>query len=85
MSDYGHPITFGLSLYPSVDALGETRKLATDRTGTIGIIGAGHIGQELAHTAVSPRLARDQSLEAGPPDDDQHVKDPHNPLRLTPE
>src|SRR5258705_118437 len=28
MTDYGHPITFGLSLYPSVDQLGETRKLA---------------------------------------------------------
>src|SRR5258708_4855061 len=28
MTDYGHPITFGLSLFPSVDALGETRKLA---------------------------------------------------------
>jgi alkanesulfonate monooxygenase SsuD/methylene tetrahydromethanopterin reductase-like flavin-dependent oxidoreductase (luciferase family) len=28
MTDYGHPITFGLSLYPSVDQLEETRKLA---------------------------------------------------------
>ena len=28
MTDYGHPITFGLSLYPSVDQLGETRELA---------------------------------------------------------
>jgi alkanesulfonate monooxygenase SsuD/methylene tetrahydromethanopterin reductase-like flavin-dependent oxidoreductase (luciferase family) len=28
MTDYGHPITFGLSLYPSVDQLGETRQLA---------------------------------------------------------
>jgi alkanesulfonate monooxygenase SsuD/methylene tetrahydromethanopterin reductase-like flavin-dependent oxidoreductase (luciferase family) len=28
MSDYGHPITFGLSLYPSVDQLSETRQLA---------------------------------------------------------
>jgi alkanesulfonate monooxygenase SsuD/methylene tetrahydromethanopterin reductase-like flavin-dependent oxidoreductase (luciferase family) len=28
MTDYGHPITFGLSLYPSVDDLGETRELA---------------------------------------------------------
>src|SRR5260370_28539488 len=28
MTDYGHPITFGLSLFPSVDAFGETRKLA---------------------------------------------------------
>jgi alkanesulfonate monooxygenase SsuD/methylene tetrahydromethanopterin reductase-like flavin-dependent oxidoreductase (luciferase family) len=28
MPDYGHPITFGLSLYPSVDQLGETRQLA---------------------------------------------------------
>jgi alkanesulfonate monooxygenase SsuD/methylene tetrahydromethanopterin reductase-like flavin-dependent oxidoreductase (luciferase family) len=28
MPDYGHPITFGLSLYPSVDALSETRQLA---------------------------------------------------------
>jgi alkanesulfonate monooxygenase SsuD/methylene tetrahydromethanopterin reductase-like flavin-dependent oxidoreductase (luciferase family) len=28
MSDYGHPITFGLSLFPSVEALSETRKLA---------------------------------------------------------
>src|SRR5438105_4742111 len=28
MADYGHPITFGLSLYPSVDSLGETRQLA---------------------------------------------------------
>ena len=28
MTDYGHPITFGLSLYPSVDQLSETRKLA---------------------------------------------------------
>src|SRR6266851_8164353 len=28
MTDYGHPITFGLSLIPSVDALRETRKLA---------------------------------------------------------
>ena len=28
MTDYGHPITFGLSLYPSVDQLDETRELA---------------------------------------------------------
>ena len=28
MPDYGHPITFGLSLYPSVDQLRETRQLA---------------------------------------------------------
>lgn len=28
MTDYGHPITFGLSLYPSVDQLNETRQLA---------------------------------------------------------
>jgi alkanesulfonate monooxygenase SsuD/methylene tetrahydromethanopterin reductase-like flavin-dependent oxidoreductase (luciferase family) len=28
MTDYGHPITFGLSLYPSVDKLAETRQLA---------------------------------------------------------
>jgi alkanesulfonate monooxygenase SsuD/methylene tetrahydromethanopterin reductase-like flavin-dependent oxidoreductase (luciferase family) len=28
MTDYGHPITFGLSLYPSVDRLKETRQLA---------------------------------------------------------
>jgi alkanesulfonate monooxygenase SsuD/methylene tetrahydromethanopterin reductase-like flavin-dependent oxidoreductase (luciferase family) len=28
MTDYGHPITFGLSLYPSVDQLRETRELA---------------------------------------------------------
>ena len=28
MTDYRHPITFGLSLYPSVDQLGETRQLA---------------------------------------------------------
>lgn len=28
MTDYGHPITFGLSLIPSVDLLGETRELA---------------------------------------------------------
>jgi alkanesulfonate monooxygenase SsuD/methylene tetrahydromethanopterin reductase-like flavin-dependent oxidoreductase (luciferase family) len=28
MTDYGHPITFGLSLYPSVDLLPETRQLA---------------------------------------------------------
>lgn len=28
MSDYGQRITFGLSLYPSVDLLGETKKLA---------------------------------------------------------
>jgi alkanesulfonate monooxygenase SsuD/methylene tetrahydromethanopterin reductase-like flavin-dependent oxidoreductase (luciferase family) len=28
MADYGHPITFGLSLYPSVDQLSETRQLA---------------------------------------------------------
>ena len=28
MTDYGHPITFGLSLYPSVDGLSETRQLA---------------------------------------------------------
>jgi len=28
MPDYGHPITFGLSLYPSVDQLAETRVLA---------------------------------------------------------
>jgi alkanesulfonate monooxygenase SsuD/methylene tetrahydromethanopterin reductase-like flavin-dependent oxidoreductase (luciferase family) len=28
MTDYGHPITFGLSLYPSVDQLIETRQLA---------------------------------------------------------
>jgi hypothetical protein len=28
MPDSGHPITFGLSLYPSVDQLGETRQLA---------------------------------------------------------
>ena len=28
MPDYGHPITFGLSVYPSVDGLGETRQIA---------------------------------------------------------
>ncbi len=28
MADYGHPITFGLSLYPSVGGLGEARQLA---------------------------------------------------------
>jgi redox-sensitive bicupin YhaK (pirin superfamily) len=28
MTDYGHPITFGLSLIPSVDSLRETRQLA---------------------------------------------------------
>ena len=28
MTDYGHPITFGLSLYPSVELLTETRQLA---------------------------------------------------------
>ena len=28
MTDYGHPITFGLSLIPSVDKLIETRHLA---------------------------------------------------------
>lgn len=28
MTDYGHPITFGLSLYPSVDNLAETKRLA---------------------------------------------------------
>ncbi len=28
MTDYGHPITFGLSLYPSVDPLRETQQLA---------------------------------------------------------
>jgi hypothetical protein len=28
MTDYGHPITFGLSLYPSVDQLNEIRRLA---------------------------------------------------------
>jgi alkanesulfonate monooxygenase SsuD/methylene tetrahydromethanopterin reductase-like flavin-dependent oxidoreductase (luciferase family) len=28
MTDYGHPITFGLSLYPSVDQISETRQLA---------------------------------------------------------
>jgi alkanesulfonate monooxygenase SsuD/methylene tetrahydromethanopterin reductase-like flavin-dependent oxidoreductase (luciferase family) len=28
VTDYGHPITFGLSLYPSLDGLGETRQLA---------------------------------------------------------
>ena len=28
MTDYGHPLTFGLSLYPSVDQLSETRQLA---------------------------------------------------------
>lgn len=28
MTDYGHPITFGLSLYPSVELLDETRQLA---------------------------------------------------------
>jgi alkanesulfonate monooxygenase SsuD/methylene tetrahydromethanopterin reductase-like flavin-dependent oxidoreductase (luciferase family) len=28
MTDYGRPITFGLSLYPSVDQLEETRRLA---------------------------------------------------------
>ena len=28
MADYGHPITFGLSLYPSVAGLGEARQLA---------------------------------------------------------
>jgi alkanesulfonate monooxygenase SsuD/methylene tetrahydromethanopterin reductase-like flavin-dependent oxidoreductase (luciferase family) len=28
MTDYGHPITFGLSLYPSVDRLGENQALA---------------------------------------------------------
>ena len=35
MTDYGHPITFGLSLYPSVELLEETRQLAqaADATG----------------------------------------------------
>jgi len=35
MPDYGHPITFGLSLYPSVDGLAETRQLtkAADAAG----------------------------------------------------
>jgi hypothetical protein len=28
MGDYGHQITFGLSLYPSADLLGETKHLA---------------------------------------------------------
>jgi Luciferase-like monooxygenase len=28
MTDYGHPVTFGLSLYPSFDQLSETRELA---------------------------------------------------------
>jgi alkanesulfonate monooxygenase SsuD/methylene tetrahydromethanopterin reductase-like flavin-dependent oxidoreductase (luciferase family) len=28
MTDYGHPITFGLSLYPSLEHLAETRQLA---------------------------------------------------------
>jgi alkanesulfonate monooxygenase SsuD/methylene tetrahydromethanopterin reductase-like flavin-dependent oxidoreductase (luciferase family) len=28
MTDYGHPITFGLSLYPSLEGLEETRQLA---------------------------------------------------------
>jgi len=28
MTDYGHPITFGLSLYPSVDGIHEARQLA---------------------------------------------------------
>ncbi|MEA2612565.1 MAG: hypothetical protein QOI52_524 [Chloroflexota bacterium] len=28
MTDYGHPITFGLSLYPSLNGLDETRQLA---------------------------------------------------------
>src|SRR2546423_7958190 len=28
MNDYGHPITFGLSLFPSVDLLEETKQLA---------------------------------------------------------
>jgi hypothetical protein len=28
MTDYGHPITFGLSLYPSVELLKETKQLA---------------------------------------------------------
>jgi alkanesulfonate monooxygenase SsuD/methylene tetrahydromethanopterin reductase-like flavin-dependent oxidoreductase (luciferase family) len=33
MTDYGHPITFGLSLIPSVDSLDETRKLAKSADG----------------------------------------------------
>jgi alkanesulfonate monooxygenase SsuD/methylene tetrahydromethanopterin reductase-like flavin-dependent oxidoreductase (luciferase family) len=35
MTDFGHPITFGLSLIPSVDSLRETRQLAqaADATG----------------------------------------------------
>jgi alkanesulfonate monooxygenase SsuD/methylene tetrahydromethanopterin reductase-like flavin-dependent oxidoreductase (luciferase family) len=33
MTDYGHPITFGLSLYPSVDQLSETRQLAQTADG----------------------------------------------------
>jgi len=28
MTDYGHQVTFGLSLYPSVDLLEETKQLA---------------------------------------------------------
>jgi alkanesulfonate monooxygenase SsuD/methylene tetrahydromethanopterin reductase-like flavin-dependent oxidoreductase (luciferase family) len=28
MTDYGQPITFGVSLYPSVEVLEETRQLA---------------------------------------------------------
>jgi hypothetical protein len=31
MTDYGHPITFGLSLDPSADRLEETRQLAHSR------------------------------------------------------
>jgi alkanesulfonate monooxygenase SsuD/methylene tetrahydromethanopterin reductase-like flavin-dependent oxidoreductase (luciferase family) len=28
MTDYGHPITFGLSLYPSVGLIGDNQRLA---------------------------------------------------------
>ena len=33
----------------------EPQRPATDRTGTVGIIGAGHIGQALARTALAGR------------------------------
>jgi alkanesulfonate monooxygenase SsuD/methylene tetrahydromethanopterin reductase-like flavin-dependent oxidoreductase (luciferase family) len=36
MADYGHPITFGLSPYPSVDQLSETREVAK-RADAVGL------------------------------------------------
>jgi hypothetical protein len=37
MPDYGHPITFGLSLYPSVGLVAENRRLTQAADAAVGV------------------------------------------------